>query len=162
MLYIAKETDSQLKQAAFTSPVREQLQTVLEGLGFRLIELTIARHRGSVQVRAAIYNGASIGIDDCSKVHRAITPRLEMAFPQQDIYLEVSSPGVNRLIREGAEFAWYKGRGVRCYRTDISDWTAGILENADEKGISLKTTEGVLKVSFDIIAKAKLDPSQEV
>lgn len=162
MLYIAKETDAQLKQTEQAAPVREQLQVVLDGLGFRLIELTIARHRGSVQVRAVIYNGASIGIDDCSKVHRAITPRLEVAFPQQDIYIEVSSPGVNRLIREGTEFAWYKGRGVRCYRTDISDWTAGILEDADEKGISLKTTGGVLRMSFDIIAKAKLDPSQEV
>ena len=60
--------------------LRHTLEDVLDGLGFKLIELAVSRHRGSVQVRAVIYNGSSIGTDDCSKVHRAITPRLELAF----------------------------------------------------------------------------------
>ena len=162
MQYTAKEAE--------TASVREPLEAVLSGLGLRLIELSVSGHRtrgsqGSVQVRAVIYKaggaGASPGVDDCSKAHRAITPRLELAFPRQDICLEVSSPGIDRLIRDGAEFAHYKGRGVRCYRTDISDWTAGILESADEQGIMLKTKEGTVKLDFDIIAKAKLDSSQD-
>ena len=140
--------------------VRESLEAVLKGFGFNLIELAVSRHRGSVQVRAVIYNGASIGIDDCSRAHRAITPRLELAFPGQDIYLEVSSPGINRHIKDGAEFAYYTGRGVRCYRTDISDWTAGILDSADEKGIVIKTNEEAVRLDFDIIAKALLSDSK--
>jgi ribosome maturation factor RimP len=139
------------------APVRQSLEAVLDGLGFRLIELTVSRQKGSVQVRAVIYNGASIGIDDCSRVHRSIMPRLSVAFEGRDIYLEVSSPGIDRLMKDGVEFAHYTGRKVRCYRTDISDWTAGILESANEKGIILKTKEGAVNVSFDIIAKAKLD-----
>ena len=142
--------------------VREPLEAILNGLGFQLIELVISRHRGSAQVRAVIYNGASLGVDDCSKAHRAVTPRLELAFPSEDIYLEVSSPGIERLIKDGVEFTHYRGRGVRCYRTDIADWTAGILEAADEKGIDLKTKEGVIRLEFEIIAKAKLDSTQEV
>ncbi|WP_461256792.1 LSm family protein [Treponema sp. R80B11-R83G3] len=110
--------------------VRQPLEAVLNGLGFSLIELAVSRHKGSAQIRAVIYNGGSIGTDDCSRAHRAIMPRLELAFEGQDIYLEVSSPGIDRLIKDGAEFANYKGRGVRCYRADISDWTAGILESA--------------------------------
>ena len=157
MRYIAGETAD-----VETADVRRQLQAVLDGLGLRLVELTVSRHSGSVQIRAVIYNGASVGTDDCSRAHRAITPRLELAFPGQDIYLEVSSPGINRQIKDGAEFACYIGRGVRCYRTDISDWTAGILESAGEKGIVLKTKEGAKELNFEIIAKAKLDPSEEV
>jgi ribosome maturation factor RimP len=165
MRYIAGETGE--AEAVGTTPVgtteiRRALEAVLDGLGLRLVELTVSRHRGSVQVRAVIYNGSSIGTEDCSKAHRAITPRLELAFPGQDIYIEVSSPGINRLIKDGAEFACYVNRGVRCYRTDISDWTAGILESAGENEIVLKTKEGVIKLDFEIIAKAKLDPSQEV
>ena len=152
MRYTAKDAENQE-----IISVREPLEAVLKGLGFSLVELAVSRHRGSVQVRAVIYNGASIGTDDCSKAHRAITPRLELAFGGQDIYLEVSSPGIDRLIKDGAEFTHYAGRGVRCYRTDISDWTAGILESADEKGIVLKTKEGAVRLEFDIIAKARLD-----
>ena len=137
--------------------VRKPIETVLKGLGFSLIELIVSRHRGSVQIRAVIYNGKSIGTDDCSKVHRAIMPRLELSFEGQAIYLEVSSPGIDRTIKDSGEFTHYLGKGVRCYRTDISDWTAGLLESADEKGINIKTNDGVIKLNFDIIAKAKLD-----
>ena len=162
MRYTGKDTADNQEIAS----LRQSLETVLEGLNFSLIELVVSRHRGSVQIRAVIYNGAAIGTDDCSKVHRAVTPRLELTFPEQDIYLEVSSPGIDRQIKEGAEFRHYKGRGVRCYRLDISDWTAGILESADEKGIMLKTKkdkiEEIIRLEFDIIAKAKLDSAQEV
>ena len=136
--------------------LRRQLEEVLGGLKIELLEFVVSRHRGSAQVRAVIYNGLSIGTDDCTKVHRAVMPRLELAFGGQDIYLEVSSPGIDRLIKDGSEFAHFKGRGVRCYRTDISDWTAGVLQSADEKGIVIKTGEGDLRLEFEIIAKARL------
>ena len=137
--------------------LRRQLEEVLDGLGFDLLEFTLSRHRGSVRVRAVIYNGLSISTDDCTKVHRAVMPRLELAFSGQDIYLEVSSPGIDRLIKDGSEFAHYKGMGVRCYRTDISDWTAGILQSADEEGIVIKTEKGAVRLEFETIAKARLD-----
>ena len=139
--------------------LRESLKTVLDGLGFKLIELAVSRHKGSVQIRAVIYNGnsAAIGTNECAKAHRAIMPRLELAFEGQSVYLEVSSPGIDRLIKDGMEFANYIGREVRCYRTDISDWTAGVLESAGENGIILKTKDGSVNLMFDIIAKAKLN-----
>ena len=141
--------------------LRQSLEAILKGLGFKLIELIVSRHKGSIQVRAVIYNGKSIGVDDCSKVHRALAPMLDLAFEGQEVYLEVSSPGTDRLIKDGSEFAYFLGegqqpQGVRCYRTDISDWTAGILESADDKGIVIKTKDGQLRLGFDIIAKAKL------
>ena len=152
--------------------LRDELETVLSGMKFSLIDLVVSKHRGSVQVRVVIYNGNPIGTDDCSRVHRAITPRLELAFDQQDVYLEVSSPGIERLIKNGDEFRFYLGKPVRCYRTDISDWTAGVLESVDENGIVLRIKAGenptecnsaelhsdeAVKLGFNIIAKAKLD-----
>ncbi|MDR2964727.1 MAG: ribosome assembly cofactor RimP [Treponema sp.] len=137
--------------------IKPQIAEVLKGLGFHLIELTVSRHRGSVQVKAVIYNGKPIGTDDCTKVHRAIMPGLELAFPEQDVYLEVSSPGIDRLIKDISEFAFYIGKKVRCYRTDITEWTQGIIKSANEEGIELNTEDGIVKLNFDTIAKAKLD-----
>jgi ribosome maturation factor RimP len=139
----------------------DSLEPVIRGLGLNLVELTVSRHRGSVQIRAVVYKQGPLGVDDCSRAHHALLPRLELAFPGQDIYVEVSSPGIDRLIKDGAEFVHYVGRGVRCYCTDISDWLAGILESADEGGIVLRGKEGVMKISYEVIAKAKLDPSRE-
>ncbi|MDR2795463.1 MAG: ribosome assembly cofactor RimP [Spirochaetaceae bacterium] len=99
---------------------------------------------------------ASVTINDCARVHRAILPRLELAFPSQDIYIEVSSPGIERRIKDGAEFVHYIGRPVSCYRTDISGWTSGILISSDDAHIVIKGKDGMTSLSYDIIAKAKL------
>jgi hypothetical protein len=59
------------------------------------------------------------------------------------------------------------GRGVRCCRTAISGWSGGSLQAAADRGRELKTTEGTMRLNYEIIAKAKLysmeymDSSQE-
>jgi ribosome maturation factor RimP len=134
----------------------DTIEPVVKGLGLDLIELTVSRHKGSVQVRAVVYKDGSVGTDDCSRVHRAIIPRMELSFPGQDIYLEVSSPGIERLLKDGAEFAHFIGKPVRCYRTDISDWTSGVLVSADERQIVIKGMNEMVNLSYGVIAKAKL------
>ena len=138
------------------------LEPVIRGLGMALIELSVFRGKGrgekpgSVQVRVVTLAKGVTGLDDCSRVHRGIMPRLEQAFPDRDIYLEVSSPGINRTIKDISEFAHYTGREIKCYRTDISDWTAGILLAADEQKLVFKGDEGEFELPFEIIAKAQL------
>jgi len=112
---------------------------------------------GSVQVRVVVYSEGITGIDDCTKVHRLIMPRLELAFPGKDVYLEVTSPGVDRIIKDGSEFVHYIGRCVNCYRTDISDWTAGVLLSADDKKIELLGGGGEISLPYEVIAKARLN-----
>jgi ribosome maturation factor RimP len=127
-----------------------------------LVELTVSRHRGAVHINAAIYRRGTVGVSDCSKVHHAILPRLELAFPDQELYVEVASPGIDRTIKDASEFPIYVGRGVRCYRHDTSDWSAGIIENADENRVVLRSAAGLVELPYGIVAKAKLDYSQEV
>jgi ribosome maturation factor RimP len=164
--------------------VFDSVEAVVNGLAMRLVELSVSQQKGCVQVRAVVYNGSpqmpgktaggvtamgsgtdrddgrvdppAVSINDCARVHRAILPRLELAFPGKDIYIEVSSPGIERRIKDGAEFVYYIGRPVSCYRVDISDWTSGILESADDTHIVIKGKNGMISLSYDTIAKAKL------
>ncbi|WP_010258826.1 ribosome assembly cofactor RimP [Treponema primitia] len=152
-----------------TGLLYKTLESVAQDLGMDLVELTLSRHKGSgspggrIQLRVVVCKtvgkGANtvVGVDDCSKAHRAMIPCLESAFPGQDLYMELSSPGIDRVIKDGSEFVHYIGRGVRCYRTDISDWTGGVLRSADEKGVVLKGKDGMTEIAYDVIAKAKLD-----
>jgi ribosome maturation factor RimP len=141
----------------------EALEPLVKGLGMFLIELSLFRHRGrgekagTVQVKITAGKPGIMGIDDCSQLHRALLPRLELEFPGGGLYLEVSSPGIGRLIKDGSEFVHYTGRGVKCYRLDTSDWTGGVLRSAGETGIVLETGEGEIPIPYSIIAKAKLD-----
>jgi len=143
------------------------LEPLIRGLGMSLIELNVFRMKarggksGGVQVKAVVYREEVTGVEDCTKAHRSILPRLELAFPGQDVYLEVSSPGIDRLIKDGSEFVHYISRGINCYRTDISDWTAGILLAADDKKIVLMGKGEEISLPYEIIAKARLKKIEE-
>jgi ribosome maturation factor RimP len=136
--------------------VFDSLAPLAQGLGLSLVELTVSRHKGSVQIRAVVYR-KMVSLNDCSAFHRAALPRLELAFPGQNLSVEVSSPGIDRLIKDGYEFGFYHGQGVRCYRTDTSAWFSGVLAGSDEKGIELETGEGRVQLPYGIIAKARLE-----
>ncbi|MDR3174641.1 MAG: ribosome assembly cofactor RimP, partial [Treponema sp.] len=119
-------------------PLIDTLEPVAGGLKLSVVEAVVSRHKGAVQVRIVVYKDGDISLDDCSAFHRAALPRLELAFSGQDLYVEVSSPGIERLIKDGAEFRHYLGRRIRCYRTDISDWFSGVLTAWDGEGIRLE------------------------
>jgi len=142
-------------------PVFDAVMPVIQGLGMSLVEVTVSRHKGSTQIRVIIYKTGAIGVDNCSRVHRAILPRLELAFPGEDFYVEVSSPGIDRLIKDKAEFRHYIGRGIRCYSRGNSDWVQGILAAAGDEKITLQGKDGSMDLFFADIAKAKLDHSVE-
>jgi ribosome maturation factor RimP len=143
-------------------PLIDSLEPVVRGLGMELVELSHSRYRGTVRVRVVVCGREPVGLENCSRVHHALLPRLELAFPSRELYLEVSSPGIERLIKDGSEFVHYIGRGIKCYRRDISDWSGGILMAADSAGVILKSGDEEMKLRYELIAKAKLDHSQEV
>ena len=145
------------------------LEPIVRGLEMSLIELSVSRIKNrkpsgasSVQVKAVVMSKGITGLEDCSKVHRAVMPRLELAFPEQEIYLEVSSPGIDRLIKDANELIHYIGRNIKCYRTDISDWTEGVLLSADEEKLRLRKEDEEIVLDYEIIAKARLDAHQEM
>jgi ribosome maturation factor RimP len=174
--YKAKKTDE------ITAAIIRELQPVVNGLGFALVELSVFRRKTDAQVKLVITKppgdnkdcsaGISIdsrrfiknqawfisgvGTEELSKVHRSVLPRLELALSGKDLYVEVSSPGTGRIIKEGAEFCHFIGRDVKCWLKNSDDWKQGVLLAADEAKISLEMAEGVQEIKYETIAKAKL------
>jgi ribosome maturation factor RimP len=144
------------------------LEPLIKGIGMTLIELYVFRIKGrgakagGAQIKAIVYREGVTAVEDCTNVHRLIMPRLELAFPGHEIYLEVSSPGIDRIVKDGREFIHYIGREVNCYRPEISDWTAGIITAADEKQIKLLNGEEEINLPYEAIAKAKLIGSKNI
>lgn len=147
MLFLRERKDG-------SAEVEASLAPLAEGLGVYLTDLSVARHKGSLTIHATIFKKSGIGIDDCSRFHRAITAKLEIMFPETDIYIEVSSPGIERLIRDGRELSYYCGCRIKCYVGD--DWIYGETVSVSETALSLNTDNGIKEIPLKIIAKAKL------
>ncbi|MCX7656703.1 MAG: ribosome assembly cofactor RimP [Treponemataceae bacterium] len=139
------------------------LSVVVQGLGLSLVDVEVLHQKGKRAVQVIISKtGGSVGIDDCSRVHRAIIPRLELAFPGESVFIEVLSPGINRSIKDASEFPLYVGKGVRCYVQDKNDWCGGVIVEADDTHLVLRKKGELVEIPYENIVKARLDHSQEV
>jgi ribosome maturation factor RimP len=139
-------------------PVHDSIQPLVEALGMNLVEFTVSRHRGGVHVRAVVArkDGGSVGTLECSRVHHAIAPRLDLAFPDSELDMEVSSPGLDRVIKDAWELRCFIGQKVKFYRLDTSDWSSGVLVEAGPEKVVLDAAEGRLELALSNIAKGKL------
>lgn len=83
--------------------VEELVRPTVEELGYRLWDVEYSRIGTEFHLEITIDSDAGIWIEDCEKVHRAIDPILDEADPIENSYrLEVSSPGIERVLRTDA------------------------------------------------------------
>lgn len=155
-----------------TIPHYSDCSQMVSGIGYVLVDLKIVPQRGQYHVSAVITRNNSadnniedaIGINDCAKVHRLLLPRVEALLSSQDVYMEVTSPGMERNIKNAAEFALFSGRLARVWDTSVGDWVSGVIKSSDTQFVTLEISqEGTSAPSnetrtipFAQIAKAKL------
>lgn len=108
----------------------EQLQDVvtkeLEPLGLELFELHSrgTRSRPVLDVRVERVDGSKVTVDDCARASRAIEAKLDEGGIVAERYvLEVSSPGIERPLRNARDFRRFTGRDA-VVTADPSDTTA--------------------------------------
>ena len=82
-------------------------------LGYRIWDVEYVKEGAEWYLRITLDSDDGIDIDDCEKVSRAINPILDEADPIEDFYyLEVSSPGVERVLRKPEHFEAAMGSDV--------------------------------------------------
>lgn len=83
---------------------------VLEGMGFRLVRVTISGREGkTLQIMAERPDG-TISIDDCEAISKQVSPLLDVHDIISGAYrLEVSSPGIDRPLVRPADFEDWAG-----------------------------------------------------
>jgi ribosome maturation factor RimP len=91
------------------------LQPVVAGLGYDLWELEFLPGRGTALLRIYLDTEAHEGItvEDCERASRAVSEVLDAADPIPGNYtLEVSSPGMERPLRQARHFRPFVGEEV--------------------------------------------------
>jgi len=138
----------------------EALEPVVEGLGYRIVDVRHSWVKGTLHVNLVIYRPEGVSVQSCADVSRTVRPRLEILFDSQDIYLEVGSPGIDRKIRLAREYGIFSGKGVAILKKDGST-LKGIINRSDDTSVYVKTTENETRILYEEIQKSKLDDTQE-
>lgn len=143
----------------------DQCSKLVEGMGFKLVDLKIVPSKTITRISAMIAGAQSevnISVNDCAKVHRALLSRLQALLGTENTSMELTSPGIEHNIKNAREFEIFTGRNVRVWDKNVSDWVNGKILSADDKSVTLETENNEKKtVSYDDIAKAKFIYTKE-
>lgn len=98
-------------------PDAKRLSSLIQPLfareGAELVDLEIAGSRQRPVVRVFVDRPGGIGVDDCARLSRLVENELETAEAVPETYvLEVSSPGIDRPLRERRHYERYVGRDI--------------------------------------------------
>jgi ribosome maturation factor RimP len=142
--------------------VRNVVEPLLVGLGYSLVDITVGRLSGSTRVNVIIYRKEGVGVDECAEVSGILFPRLETIEELDDPSLEVSSPGIDRIVRNPLEYDIFRGRGVRVLAGSATEWESGVIDRVEDGTLWLKRGRETRGFAISGIRKARLDHSAEV
>lgn len=120
------------------SRLSDLLEPTIESLGFELWGLELISPNRRPTLRLYIDGENGVTVDDCAQVSRHVSSVLDVEDPIRSEYtLEVSSPGVDRLLFKAAQYPLYVGEPIEIRlrfpfegRRKFKGWLRG-LENDD-------------------------------
>lgn len=141
--------------------VKDLLNPYLEENGYELFDIEYQKEGKDWFLRVYIDKEEGISIDDCEKVTRFLSPKLDEADPiNKNYFLEVSSPGIDRPLIQDSDYEKYKGEiiDIFLYKTiDSKKVISGELVGLEGDQIIIKDeTKNEIKVPKTFASKVKL------
>lgn len=123
--------------------VEKLLKGMIESLGYELYDVEYVKEGKNYFLRIYIDKPEGIDLNDCEKVNDAISDRLDEAnYIKEPYFLEVSSPGVERVLRKDKHLEQNMGEEIeiKLFKKDENSKKEyqGILKNFDEDKIILE------------------------
>ena len=139
--------------------VENFIEKMVKQLGYELVDLEIINH-GQL-LRVFIDKPGLVNIDDCVLVSNQLNHALSVEEEFNYDRLEVSSPGVDRVIKKLEDFVRFNGEKVKIKtRSAILERKnfSGILRGIRGNNILLEFEESIVEIDHDNLDRARLDP----
>ena len=116
--------------------IESYLEPILTEFKFDLVDVEYVKEGPNYYLRVFIDKEGGINIQDCQITSRALEKVLEEEDPIKEPYiLEVSSPGLDRILKKDREFEYFKGRlvDVKLYKAvdGEKNYTATLVNKTD-------------------------------
>jgi ribosome maturation factor RimP len=137
--------------------LRKEVEPIVAGMGFFLVELRHNRSKNQNHITLVVYRPDGVGVDDCAAISKNLYPRLELIQGLENLRFQVSSPGLDRVMKSEREYSIFAGRAIRVMLHGQGEWIRGKIESVQEGVLSLDEDGTMRKIKTADIRKAKLD-----
>ena len=146
--------------ASIEEKVENLLKDKIENIGYELYDVLYLKEGKNYILRIVIDNEKGIDLNDCEKVNNEITDLLDEAdYIKEQYFLEVSSPGIERVLRKDWQLNKYLGEEVeiRLFKKDEygqKEYIAKLIEVTEEY-LKIQNEEQELKIDRKNISLVK-------
>lgn len=146
--------------ASIEEKVENLVKPIIENIGYELYDIEYAKEGKDYYLRIFIDKPEGITIDDCEKVNDAIKDKLdEEDYIKQQYFLEVSSPGIERILRKDKHLEQNIGKeiSINLFKKDKEGKKEyqGILMSYNTDTIEIEINEKMKEVERKNISKIK-------
>lgn len=135
------------------------MENTLAGLGYELVDLE--RSGKGLFLRVFIDKPGGVNVDDCAAVSHHLTRWLAVEHIDYD-RLEVSSPGLDRLLKKERDFVRFTGQKARIrlrIPVDGQRNFVGVLREAGAGKVQIEVDGRMLSLDLGNLEKARLVPA---
>jgi ribosome maturation factor RimP len=137
------------------------IEPIVEPENMELVELEFKPEGRRWVLRVYIDSEEGVTLDDCAMVSRQVSALMDMEDPiRQPYLLEVSSPGINRVLRKEQDFKRFAGSPVQLKaRRKINGRRnfQGILKGMENSKIVVEVDGKPMEIPPDAVERARLD-----
>jgi len=141
------------------SKVQSLLEDIIVNMGYDLYDVQYIKEGKDHYLRITIDKYDGISIDDCEKVNNEVNDILDEAdYIEEQYFLEVSSPGIERTLRKEKHFIKQIGQEIYIKlfkQIDSQKELIGILKEYNNKDITVQVKDIDIKIDLKNIALAK-------
>ncbi len=145
--------------------IEQTVAKALEALDVELVDLIIQNQGKKKLLQFFVDKVGGVTLDDCGELTDKIDSVLEMENLIDGAYiLEVSSPGVQRVLKKPAHFKQFLTQRVKIVLKvplEGRGFFTGVIASADDDGFTLDDGTNQYRFAYDNIKKANLDPVLE-
>ena len=140
--------------------VEKLIKDKVEKIGYELYDVLYFKEGKNYILRIVIDNENGISLEDCEKVNNEITDLLDEAdYIKEQYFLEVSSPGIERVLRKDWQLRKYLDNKVQLnlFKKDENGFKEyiGILKNVEDDYLIIQQDEKEYEVQRKNISQAK-------
>ena len=138
--------------------VEKLVKEPIEKIGYKLYDVEYSKEGKDYFLRIFIDKDNGIDLNDCEKVNDAIPDILDEAnYIKEQYFLEVSSPGIERILRKDKHLEENIGEeiNIRLFKKDENGLKEyqGILKNFDNEFIELQDNVKIERKNISQIKK---------
>lgn len=141
--------------------ITEQIVREILPAEYELVDVEYVKEGSVRYLRIYIDKSGRMSLDDCEKLSRIVSEKLDEADPIAENYmLEISSPGLDRPLKKERDFLREKGKDVevKLYKplSGMKEFEGKLIGLNEEGEVEIQTENTLLKINRKDIALIRL------